>query len=127
MPSGLVSSAGKTLPGVTSPSKPWTFLTNHARVLICIARDPTVRVRDIAEQVQITERSAQMIVGDLEEAGYLTRTRQGRRNHYALIADRPFRHPADSGHQVLALIALFTQSDGSGRADGQHDGGPRRS
>ncbi|MER6817201.1 MarR family transcriptional regulator [Spirillospora sp. NPDC000708] len=118
---------GKTVSGMTSPAKRWTFLTNHARVLICIARDPTVRVRDIAEQVQITDRTAQMIVGDLEEAGYLTRMRRGRRNRYVLTADRAFRHPADSGHQVQALIALFTSGEDSGRADGERDGRPRLS
>ncbi|NDU71544.1 MarR family transcriptional regulator [Actinomadura sp. DSM 109109] len=87
--------------------KPWTFLTNHARVLIVIARDPEVRVRDVAQDVGITERAAQLIITDLEAAGYLTRTRVGRRNRYTVDADRPFRHPAESDHDVQALLELF--------------------
>jgi predicted transcriptional regulator len=87
--------------------KPWTFLTNHARVLICIARDPELRVRDVAQEVGITERAAQLIITDLEEAGYLVRTRVGRRNTYTINADRPFRHPAEAGHDVQDLIEVF--------------------
>jgi len=87
--------------------KPWTFLTNHARVLIAIARDPGLRVRDVAQDIGITERAAQLIITDLEEAGYLTRTRIGRRNRYTVNADRPFRHPAEADHDVQALIELF--------------------
>ncbi|TDD86830.1 MarR family transcriptional regulator [Actinomadura rubrisoli] len=89
--------------------KAWTFLTNHARVLICIARAPTIRVRDVAQEIGITERSAQLIITDLEEAGYLTRSRVGRRNTYTVIADRPFRHPAEGDHDVQDLVALFTK------------------
>ena len=87
--------------------KPWTFLTNHARVLICIARDPELRVRDVAQRIGITERAAQLIITDLEEAGYLVRTRVGRRNTYTINADRPFRHPAEAGHDVQDLIEVF--------------------
>ncbi|WP_067451337.1 helix-turn-helix transcriptional regulator [Actinomadura macra] len=89
------------------PDKPWTFLTNHARVLICIARSPDLRVRDVAQEIGITERAAQLIITDLEEAGYLTRVRVGRRNTYTINADRPFRHPAEADHDVQALIELF--------------------
>jgi predicted transcriptional regulator len=94
-----------------SDDKPWTFLTNHARVLICIARTPDARVRDIAGEIGITERSTQMIVSDLEEAGYLTRSRVGRRNVYTINSSRPFRHPAEADHDVQALIELFTEHD----------------
>lgn len=87
--------------------KPWTFLTNHARVLICIARDPELRVRDVAQQIGITERAAQLIITDLEEAGYLARTRVGRRNTYTINGDRPFRHPAEADHDVQDLIEVF--------------------
>ncbi|HEU5027221.1 MAG TPA: winged helix-turn-helix domain-containing protein [Spirillospora sp.] len=87
--------------------KPWTFLTNHARVLICVARDPELRVRDVADRIGITERAAQLIITDLEEAGYLVRTRVGRRNTYTINADRPFRHPAEAGHDVQDLIEVF--------------------
>lgn len=91
--------------------KAWTFLTNHARVLVCIARTPEARMRDIADTIDITERATQNIIGDLEEAGYLTRTRVGRRNAYTINPDLPFRHPAEADHDVHALIMLFTGHD----------------
>lgn len=89
----------------------WTFLTNHAHVLVCIARDPGIRGRDIAERVGITERAAQSIVADLAEAGYLTRTRVGRRNTYEVHPDLPLRHPVEAAHQVGELLAVVTPSD----------------
>jgi DNA-binding Lrp family transcriptional regulator len=73
--------------------------------------DPNVRMRDIAERVGITERAAQIIVSDLEEAGYLTRTRVGRRNTYHLATGRPFRHPAESDRLVDDLIDIFRDPD----------------
>lgn len=82
----------------------WTFLTNHSHVLICIARDPTVRMRELAEQVGITERAVQSIVADLERAGYLTRERVGRRNHYEIHPEQPMRHPVEGGHVVAELL-----------------------
>lgn len=84
----------------------WTFLTNHSHVLICIARDPGIRGRDIAEKVGITERSAQSIIADLVEGGYLTRERVGRRNHYEVHPDLPLRHPVERDHQVGELLRL---------------------
>lgn len=87
----------------------WTFLSNHGHVLLAIAADPTVRLRDVAERVGITERAAQLIVADLEEGGYLTRTRVGRRNTYEITRHQPFRHPAEAGHEVDDLIAIFVQ------------------
>jgi DNA-binding IclR family transcriptional regulator len=85
----------------------WTFLTNHARVLIFIAGNPRARLRDVAEAIGITERSATGIVRDLEEAGYVRRSRIGRRNRYVIRPGRPFRHPADADHSVDELLALF--------------------
>lgn len=82
----------------------WTFLTNHAHVLNCIAEDPDVRLRDVADRVGITERAAQLIVADLEEAGYLTRTRVGRRNRYEIHRDLPLRHPIEQDHEVGDLL-----------------------
>ena len=67
----------------------WAFLTNHAQVLVCIARDPGVRLRDIGERVGITERAAHRIVAELADAGYITRQRNGRRNHYTINAHLP--------------------------------------
>ncbi len=75
-----------------SDGRSWTFITNHAAVLICIARDRDMRFRDIAEAVGITERAAQRIVAELIEAGYLTRHRVGRRNSYTIHLDAPMRH-----------------------------------
>ncbi len=88
----------------------WTLLTNHGRLLLLIAQQPDLRIRDLAEAASITERSAQMIVADLEAAGYLTKKRVGRRNTYTVNRRRPFRHPAESGHTVGELIALFTDT-----------------
>ncbi|MFC9593861.1 MarR family transcriptional regulator [Streptomyces sp. NPDC056944] len=87
----------------------WTFLTNHARVLLAIARDPHIRLREVASICTLTERTVQAIVADLEEAGYLTRTRaeDGRRNRYTVISSSPFRHPAEAGHEIAELLTLL--------------------
>ncbi|MGW0428273.1 MarR family transcriptional regulator [Streptomyces sp. NPDC002990] len=86
----------------------WTFLTNHARVLVTIARDPAVRLRDVAEVCALTERTVQTIVTDLESDGYLRRVRDGRRNRYEISPGAVFRHPAEAGVQVAGLLALLT-------------------
>ena len=85
----------------------WTFLSNHAHVLICIAQEPKVRLREVAARVGITERAVQGIVADLEEAGYLSRKRKGRRNRYELHADRPFRHPVAAHRDVGLLLHVI--------------------
>lgn len=82
----------------------WTFLTNHSHVLICLARDPQMRLRDVADAVGITERAVQGIVKDLEVAGCLERRRVGRRNHYRVTDDRPMRHRVESGRSVGDLL-----------------------
>lgn len=82
----------------------WTFLSNHAHVLLCIARDPETRLRDIASAVGITERAAQRIVSDLVAAGYVTRERVGRRNRYQVHLDRPLRHPLEADAPVGVLL-----------------------
>lgn len=84
----------------------WTFLSNHAHVLLCIAREPEIRLRDVAERVGITERAVQRIVADLENANYLERIRSGRRNSYRVHPDRPLRHPIEAHRDVSALLAL---------------------
>lgn len=84
----------------------WTFLSNHGHVLLCIAREPELRLRDVAARVGITERAVQRIVADLEQEGYLTRVRSGRRNRYELFADRPLRHPIEAHQQVRSLLEL---------------------
>lgn len=85
----------------------WTFLTNHAHVLLCISRDPDIRIRDLAEYVGITERAAQRILTDLVDQGYLQRIREGRRNHYTVQADLPLRHPVEKSHQVGELLRVL--------------------
>jgi winged helix-turn-helix DNA-binding protein len=71
----------------------WTFLSNHGQVLLCIARDPHIRLREIGDSVGITERAAHRIVGELVDAGYLVREREGRRNRYAITAERTLPDP----------------------------------
>ena len=86
----------------------WTFLSHHAQVLVCIALDPDVRLRDVATQIGITERAAQAIVSELVEDGYLTRVRVGRRNHYHVHGERPLRHPLQRDIDVDALLQLVS-------------------
>lgn len=85
----------------------WTFLSNHGHVLVQIARDPDVRIRDIADAVGITERRAHMILSDLEAAGYLTISKLGRRSHYRVHRNRKFRHPAESSKSIGQLLEIF--------------------
>ena len=85
----------------------WTFLTNHAHVLIAIARDGTLRQRDIAHAVGITVGAVQKIIGELEAGGYLSHERVGRRNHYKVTADLPLRHPLEADHSVGELLTVL--------------------
>ena len=85
----------------------WTFLTNHAQVLLCIARDPDARLRDIAAAVGITERAAQRIVAELVDEGYVERSRTGRRNTYRVQEDAPLRHALTRHHSVGELIHVL--------------------
>ena len=85
----------------------WTFLTSHARVLLCIARDPGVRLRDIAASVGITERSAYGIVTDLAEAGYIVKQKNGRRNRYQIQAHLPLPEPTSQERTVGEVLALL--------------------
>lgn len=87
----------------------WTFLANHAHVLLALAREPGSRLRDVAEQVGITERAAQRIVRDLAEAGYIERRRVGRRNEYAINSRLPLRHPMERQHQIGELLDLLRE------------------
>jgi len=134
-----------TTPSATTPggaaqrqarpqARPWTFLTNHAHVLLAVAADPDPRVSDIAERVGIAERQALAILRDLEVAGYLQRTRAGRRTHHTLHTRRPFRHAATADHDMAELLAIFaadrtsTSKEGERTAADRHrDRRPRRS
>jgi len=84
----------------------WTFLGNHAHVIICIAAEPEIRMRDVAQKVGITERAVQRIIAELEEGGYLTITREGRRNRYEVNTDMPLRHSLESHRTLAHLIEL---------------------
>lgn len=101
------------------PRRSWTFLTNHTQVLLCIARDSEVRLRDCAESVGITERAAQRIVHDLIEVGYVTRERVGRRNRYSINGDAAMRHQAQYGHEIGELLGLFEPPTAQSRRRGR--------
>ncbi len=88
----------------TEGTPAWSFLSNHGHVLVCIVRDPNVRVREIAQAVGITERAVQRILSELEEAGVMVRTRQGRRTHYEVDERLPLRHPLEAQHSVGELV-----------------------
>lgn len=94
----------------------WTFLSNHGHVLVCLARDPEARLRDVAQAVGITERAVQKIVADLEAAGVLVRERTGRRNRYQLDYERPLRHPLESHRTVGSLLGMVLSSEQLARA-----------
>lgn len=86
----------------------WTFLTNHAQVLVCIARDPGIRLRDIGERVGITERAAHRIVVELADAGYITRERSGRRNRYTVNTHFSIPDPIAREQNIGELLAILT-------------------
>jgi hypothetical protein len=103
---------------MAEPSAPsWTFLTNHAQVLVCIARDPGIRLRDIGERVGITERAAHRIVVELAEAGYITRERNGRRNYYTINTHFPLPDPIAREQNVGELLAILTGPPETEQAD----------
>jgi DNA-binding IclR family transcriptional regulator len=89
----------------------WTFLTNHARVLLCISQDPGIRLRDIADRVGITERSAFAIVLDLAQAGYVVKEKDGRRNRYRIQADLPLPESTSRERTVGEILALLAGGD----------------
>jgi DNA-binding Lrp family transcriptional regulator len=97
---------------VAASARHWTFLSNHAHVLICLALDPDSRLRDVATSVGITERAVQKIVSDLEEAQVIVRERSGRRNSYRLNVDVPLRHPLESHRNVGSLLSLVLDRAG---------------
>ncbi|MEV7730150.1 winged helix-turn-helix domain-containing protein [Streptomyces sp. NPDC087917] len=102
----------------------WTFVTHHARILAMLLGDPELRMRDMAETCQITERAVRSVIADLEGAGYLTRVRHGRRNHYQVTGGTRFRHSAEGPHEIAPLIRLLTELEppapGPLPAPGQH-------
>jgi predicted transcriptional regulator len=95
--------------GGDRPERGWTFVTNHFLVLLCIAENPDVRMSEVAERVGVTERAVQRLVGDLVDAGYLIRSRHGRRNHYAINDEMPLRHLETQHRQLGELLGLLSK------------------
>ncbi len=93
------------------PHTTWTFLSNHAHVLICLADDPDIRMREVADRVGITERAVQRIVSELEDADIISRLRDGRRNHYEVHRGRKLRHPVESHRTVGELLEMVGLSE----------------
>lgn len=85
----------------------WTFITSHGSVLLEVAREPDATVREIAARAGLTERQAHRVLADLEEAGYIVRTRIGRRNHYRVDDAQPMRHPSVAHHRISALLTAL--------------------
>ena len=104
---------------------PFSFLTNHGAVLLCIADDPRVRIRDIAATVDITERATQRIVADLIDNGYVERTRNGRRNSYTVRTDHPVALPTQRDVDLQSLLSvLLPMSSSAARREGIESGHP---
>ncbi len=95
------------------PSTNWTFLSNHAHVLILLGQNSDLRIRDVALAVGITERAVQRIVGELAADGYIEVTKDGRRNHYEVHAELPLRHPVEEGATVAELLSLVNGEQGT--------------
>ncbi|MGV1049283.1 MAG: helix-turn-helix transcriptional regulator [Solirubrobacterales bacterium] len=93
----------------------WDFLTNHAHVLLCIAHDPGVRLRDVASSVGITERAAHTIVSHLIEEGYVVREKEGRRNRYTIQPKLPLRHPLGGERKVGELLEVLLKPPRAGK------------
>ena len=114
--SRVVDSVSMSDPGQSSGT--WTLLTGHGHVLVEIARNPKARIRDISPVVGLTDRTVQAIVADLEAAGYLTRTRTGRRTVYTVNPDSVFRHSAQEGLRVGPFLSLLAASGEDARTPG---------
>lgn len=109
----MLSNDGSDQVEASTDTKPWTFLTNHTRVLVVIAANPTARLRDIAATIGITERATQRIVADLEEAGYLSHDKIGRRNVYQIEQGTHLRHELEQGNQLGNLLDMFLPNEGT--------------
>ena len=98
---------GKSSTSTTKHSHRWTFLTNHAHVLIQLHADSKIVLREVASNVGITERAVQRILHDLEEGGFIERERVGRRNHYQILTDNHLRHPIEAHCKIADLLGLI--------------------
>jgi MarR family len=122
--SGASGSSGSSGPLAMLPAPPpFSFLTNHGLTLLCIAEDPRVRIREIAATLGITERASQRLVSDLIGAGYVTRTRDGRRNSYTVRTDLPIALPSQRDIDLSSLLDVLLPEASSGlRRDGMSPG-----
>ena len=102
-------------------SSRWGFLTNHAHVLLCVAHDPGIRLREIAASVGITERGAHKIVSELVEEGYVVRERHGRRNRYEIRPELPLRHPLGQEQAIGELLEVLLKAPETQAADPTND------
>jgi hypothetical protein len=100
----------------------WSFFTNHARVLICISRDPELRLRDLAATLGITERSAHGIVSDLVEAGYVVKEKDGRRNRYLVLAQLPLPEPVTRERTIGEVLGVLVDVDARSRLNTERSG-----
>lgn len=103
-----MQATAKSRSGTSSPAS-WTFLTNHAHVLLCLAENAGARMREVAVRVEITERAVQRIVAELEEAGYLSRLREGRANRYIVHEDLFLRHPVEGHCTIAELVGMVIE------------------
>jgi DNA-binding MarR family transcriptional regulator len=101
-------SSGAKTAAIQPSAARWTFLTNHAHVLIALHADPDLVLREVAVQVGITERAVQRIVQDLEEEGFIRREKNGRKNHYQVLTEQPLRHPLEAHRDIGDLLKLIT-------------------
>lgn len=105
----------------------WSFLTNHARALVCIAHDPGVRLRDIAAALDITERSAYALVSDLTDAGYIVKDKDGRRNRYRIQADLPLRESVTRERTIGEILGVLVEASALAHGDlAAHEPGASR-
>lgn len=113
----IVKKATKSVREVTTSSEPesmeshrWTFLTNHAHVLILLSQEPNLVLREVAQRIGITERAVQRLIADMEEDGILEREKVGRKNQYRIRSKKPLRHPIEAHRTIGDLIALIVKS-----------------
>lgn len=112
-------------PAVATAAR-WTFLTNHSHVMILLARDPSLVLRQVAARIGITERAVQRIIADLEEAGFLERHKVGRQNHYRICREKKLRHPIEGHRSIGELIEMIEHGgEASMLASSDHPSEPR--
>lgn len=104
----------------STEERSWTYLTNHAHVLLAIAAEPNLRLKDIADRVDVSERRAAQIIADLEASGVLERRKRGRRNHYVIRPNNPLRHPLEQHHEVADLLNAISHHGSEPTAPGRN-------